>query len=884
MVTIAFEQHKLSNGMDVILHEDHTIPLVAVNVWYHVGSKNEEMGRTGFAHLFEHVMFEGTKHHNRSHFEPLQKAGANLNGSTTTDRTNYWEDVPSNYLELALWLEADRMGFLLDGLDQQKFDVQRDVVKNERRQSYENRPYGMAHWHLQSALFPLPHPYHWMTIGSQEDLDAASLEDVKDFFQRFYGPSNASLAIAGDFHTAEALDLVNRYFGDLPPGESVPRVGRQDSLLSGRVDIEMRDKVTLPRLYIAWPAPSEGHSDDAPLELYQAVMSDGLSSRLHRSLVYEKQIAQHAFIRYVPSEIAGQLLLQVTAAEGHTLDEIEAAVEAELEDIHRNPPTEEEIARSKNRIEATHFRQLARIGGFGGRADQLNHFNIIESDPNLINTSLDRCLAVEREDILRVAETYVSGNRVRLRVLPETPLSAAATIVDRNIMPPPSQEPTFTPPLPVRDRLPNGMGVTVVEQSGMPIVAFGVLLGSGASADPGNLPGLAGLVGGMLPEGAGGKSSQQIANDFEFIGARLSVDSRREYSMVSTETLTRHWGSALEMMAEVLLSPDFPQHELDRVRREHLTDLRRGKDEPNVVAERLVAGLVYPQSSGYAHPISGTEASVRAITRDDLLVLFRNAYRPDGAHLLVVGDVKREDVMSRAAQVFGAWSGAGSGKGASGNGELTDNQATIYLVDRPGAPQSVIRAVHSLVPRRHPDYFPLLLANYSFGGQFSARLNQNLRQDKGYSYGYMSSIQWHQGPSMLAAGGSVQSNATGESVYETLKEFREVNGERPITAEELSNAKDGLLRAYPASFERPASVLGQLVAMEQFGLPDDYFRTVRPSIDSVTLDDVHRVSQNHIRPGNLQVLVVGDRASVEGPLSELGLPIVHLTEDGEPTD
>ena len=880
MVTIAFEQHKLSNGMDVILHEDHTIPLVAVNVWYHVGSKNEEVGRTGFAHLFEHVMFEGTKHHNRSHFEPLQKAGANLNGSTTTDRTNYWEDVPSNYLELALWLEADRMGFLLDGLDQQKFDVQRDVVKNERRQSYENRPYGMAHHHLQSALFPLPHPYNWMTIGSQEDLDAASLDDVKEFFQRFYGPSNASLAIAGDIDPGQALELANRYFGDLSPGESVPRIGRQDSLLSGRVDIEMRDKVTLPRLYIAWPAPPEGHPDDAPLELYQAVMSDGLSSRLHRSLVYEKQIAQHAFIRYVPSEIAGQLLVQVTAAEGHGLDEIEAAVEAELENIHRNPPTEEEIARSKNRIEATHFRQLARVGGFGGRADQLNHFNIIESDPNLINTSLDRCLAVEREDILRVASTYVGDNQVRLRVVPETPLAAAATTVDRNIMPPPRQEPAFTPPLPVRDRLPNGMGVTFVEQRGMPIVAFGLLLGSGASADPSELPGLMGLVGDMLPEGAAGKSSQQIANDFEFIGARLSVDSRREYSLVSTETLSKHWPSALEMMGDVILSPDFPQHELDRVRREQLTDLRRSKDEPNVIAERLIAGLVYPASGGYAHPVSGTEASVQAITRDDLVRQFARSYRPEHAHLLVVGDVDRAEVMRRAAAVLGQWNGKSPKGDGSDPGEVTDSPAAIYLVDRPGAPQSVIRAVHSLAPRRHPDYFPLLLANYSFGGQFSARLNQNLRQDKGYSYGYMSSIQWNRHASMLAAGGSVQSNATGESVYETLKEFREVSGERPITAQELANAKDGLLRAYPASFERPASVLGQLVAMEQFGLPDDYFRTVRPSIDAVTLDDVHRVSGTHIRPGNLQVLVVGDRASVEGPLSELGLPLIILTEDG----
>ena len=883
MVTIAFEQHKLSNGMDVILHEDHTIPLVAVNVWYHVGSKNEEMGRTGFAHLFEHVMFEGTKHHNRSHFEPLQKAGANLNGSTTTDRTNYWEDVPSNYLELALWLEADRMGFLLDGLDQQKFDVQRDVVKNERRQSYENRPYGTAHWHLQSAVFPLPHPYHWMTIGSQEDLDAASLDDVKAFFQRFYGPSNASLAIAGDFHTAEALDLVNRYFGDLPPGESVPRIGRQDSLLSGRVDIELRDKVTLPRLYIVWPAPPEGHPDDAPLELYQAIMSDGLSARLHRSLVYEKQIAQHAFVRYVPSEIAGQLIAQVTAAEGHSLDEMEAAIEAELENIHRNPPTDEEIARSRNRIEATHFRQLARIGGFGGRADQLNHFNVFESDAGLINTSLNRCLAVQREDILRVAGTYVGDNQVRLRVLPETPLSAAMTIVDRNVMPPPTQEPSFTPPLPTRDRLPNGMGVTVVEQRGMPIVAFGVLLGSGASADPAELPGLAGLVGDMLPEGAAGKSSQQIANDFEFIGARLSVESRREYSLVSTETLSKHWHSALDMMGEVILSPDFPQHELDRVRREHLTDLRRSKDEPNVIAERLIAGLVYPADSGYAHPGSGTEASAQAITRDDLIALFRSSYRPDNAHLLVVGDVERDEVMRRATAVLGAWSGAESEAAAGHDGGTVEKETSIYLVDRPGAPQSVIRAVHSLVPRIHPDYFPLLLANYSFGGQFSARLNQNLRQDKGYSYGYQSSVAWHRWTSMLVAGGSVQSNATGESVYETLKEFREVTGERPITAEELANAKDGLLRGYPASFERPASVLGQLVAMEQFGLPDGYFRSVRPSIEAVTLDDVHRVCSTHIRPGNLQILVVGDRATVEGPLSGLGLPLVHLTEDGDRT-
>ena len=881
MVTIAFDQHKLSNGLDVILHEDHTIPLVAVNVWYHVGSKNEEVGRTGFAHLFEHVMFEGTKHHNRSHFEPLQKAGANLNGSTTTDRTNYWEDVPSNYLELALWLEADRMGFLLDGLDQQKFDVQRDVVKNERRQSYENRPYGMAFGHIQSALFPLPHPYHWMTIGSQEDLDAASLDDVKDFFQRYYAPSNASLAIAGDFNPCEALELVQRYFGDLPPGETVARTGRQDSALSGRVEIDMQDKVTLPRLYISWPAPAEGHLDDAPLELYQTIMSDGLTSRLHRSLVYEKQIAQHAFLRYMPSEIAGQLMVQVTAAEGHGLEEIEEAVEAELEGLRRNPPTDEEIARAKNRIESSHFRQLARIGGFGGRADQLNHFNVFEADAGLINTSLDRCLKVEKEDIIRVGETYLGENQVRLRVLPETALSPAATTIDRNIMPGPRREPEFTPPVPERARLGNGMGVTVVEQRGMPIVAFGLALNAGASRDPEDLPGLAAFTAQMLAEGTESKSSQEIASAFEFIGSRLSVDGRREYSLVSAETLSKHWATGLELVAEVLQTPTFPGHELDRVRREHLTDLRRGKDEPNVVAEQLMSGLVYPRSTGYGHPIAGTEASVQALTRDDLVGQFRRDYGPANANLIVVGDVDMDEVMRRTEAVFGSWSGDETPAAAALPEETGDGQpTTIYLVDRPGAPQSVIRSLQTMMPRRHADYFGMTLANYAFGGQFSARLNQNLRQDKGYSYGYQSHIQWYRRPSLLVAGGSVQTGATKESVIETLKEFNEVCDGRPITTEELSGAKDGLLRAYPGSFERPGAVLGQLLQLVQFELPDDYFRAVRPAIEAVTLEDVHRISQEWLRPGRLKMLIVGDREVVEPGLQELGLPIVHLGVDG----
>ncbi len=883
MVTIAFEKHTLSNGLDVILHEDHTIPVVAVNVWYHVGSKDEEMGRTGFAHLFEHVMFEGSKHHNSSHFEPLQKAGANLNGSTTPDRTNYWEDVPTNYLDLALWLEADRMGFLLDALDQQRLDIQRDVVKNERRQSYENRPYGMAHWHLQEALYPLPHPYNWMTIGSQEDLDAATLDDIKAFFTRFYTPTNASLAIAGDIDMGEALEMANKYFSNLAPGEAVPRKGRHDSGLKGRIELEMRDKVTLPRTYIAWPTSPEGDVDDAPLEIYQAIMSDGLTSRLHKSLVYEKQIAQNANMRYHSSEISGQCVMSVTAAEGHELADVEAAADAEMARLLREPPTDEEITRVKNRIEASHFRSLARIGGFGGRADQLNHFSVFSANPELINTSLDKYMKVTREDIIRVAETVLGGNQVRLRVLPEPSLSPATVTIDRTIMPEPKAEPVFNPPTPTRTTLSNGMGISVIEQRGLPIVAFGMLMDAGASRDPEQLPGLAGFTAQMLPEGTTSKNSQEIAQAFEFIGSRISAEGRREYTLLSAETLTKHWPTALELTADLVLNPSFPDHEVERVRREHLTELRRGKDEPNAVAEQLMAGLVFQRDSGYGHPLSGTENSIGALTRDDMVRQFSQDYNPANANLIVVGDVSIDEVAKRAEEIFGSWKGGDS----SANGVATiapsNGTATIYLVDRPGAPQSVIRAMHTTIPRLHPDYLGLTLMNYAFGGQFSARLNQNLRQEKGYSYGYQSHVQWFRGPSLMLAGGSVQTEVTKESVFETLKEFNEVRGSRPISAEELDNSKQSVLRSFPANFERPGAIMGQVLQMVQFGLPDDYLQTVRSNVEAVTLDEVHRVTQELVRPDQLKILVVGDRQQIEKGLRELDIPTVILDVDGVET-
>ena len=887
MVSIAYEKVTLSNGLDVILHEDHSIPLAAVNVWYHVGSKNEVPGRTGFAHLFEHVMFEGSGHHNSSHFEPLQKVGANLNGSTNPDRTNYWEDVPSNYLELALWLESDRMGFLLDALDQQRFEVQRDVVKNERRQSYENRPYGMAQWNIQEAVFPLPHPYHWMTIGSQEDLDAASLDDIKDFFRRFYSPSNASLAIAGDIRRDETLEMVNRYFGDLPPGPPVRRVGRFDSGLAGRVELEMRDRVSLPRLYIVWPALPDNDPDEGALEMLRAVLADGQSSRLYRTLVYDKQIAQSVGVRNYSAEIAGQFMVEVTAAAGHSLDELEAATDAEIARLWQDPPTEEELQRARNRLESSHFRQLARIGGFGGRADILNYYNVFYGDPEMINTGLHKYLAVQREDIMRVGPRVLDQRQVRMRVLPESPLQPAAAVsLDRTVTPPAGAEPEFLPPVPVHRQLSNGLRVTVVEKPGVPIVSFALMSPAGAITDPPALPGLASFTTQLLPEGTATRSSQDIANAFEFIGARLSSETRKEVSLLSTETLSKHWTTALELMADVARNPVFPDHEVERVRREHLTDIRRGKDDPTFVAERIIPGLVFGRDSRYGHPGMGAEDSVAAFRREDLQGHFRAHYGPAGANLVVVGDVTLDEVMAQAELAFGSWSNDSSATAETADAVVAAaaerQPTTIYLVDKPGAAQSVIRAGQDTVPRSHPDYGALTLLNFCFGGQFSARLNQNLRQDKGYSYGFHSGISWFRAPSLLAAGGSVQTAVTKESVQETLKEFREIHAARPVTEEELASAKAGMMLGYPAGFERPAQVLSQVITLLLHDLPDDYFRTFKDRITSVTLEDVRAAGENQIRPDNLNILVVGDRATVEPTLRELDLPVVILNDEGEP--
>ena len=879
---IEFEKLTLSNGMDLVLHQDNALPIVSVNVWYHVGSKDEEPGKTGNAHLFEHLMFEGSKNHNKSFFEPLQDIGATLNGSTTPDRTNYWENVPSNYLELALWLESDRMGFLTDALDQNRFDIQRDVVKNERRQSYENRPYGMASIYLQQALYPLPHPYHWPTIGFHEDLNAATLEDAKKFFREFYSPSNASLSIAGDFDVDKTKTQVEKYFGSLKQGPSLNRKSNMESMIQGKTSITLYDKVLLPKLILAWPSTPRFHEDEAALSILASILGAGKVSRLHKTLVYERRIAQSVGVGNGPSEIAGEFYLEATAAPDHSIKEIEDAVLGEIEKIQKEPPSQEELQRIKNVMELQRIRQMAQVGGFGGRANRLNSFNVFAGDPGLINTDFERYIAVTPEDISRVAQTYLSARLVSLVVLPEPSFNQTPEDVDRSLKPSPEKQKKFNPPVTKRTKLGNGLNVLLVEKQELPIVTFGLLLGAGASTDPSNKPGLAALTSSMLQEGTTSHTSQEISSEFEFMGTQLNISVGRERTVFSTATIDRYFAKAMELISDIVKNPSFPPDEFDRIRKERLTSLRRLRDDSTALASRVAPGLIYGSDSAYGHPIGGTEESVGAFEIEDLIEYWKANYDPDSATLLVVGNVSLDDVKDITNKYFGDW-----------NVKITDNQLEkpmeslyshsanlIYLLDKPGAAQSIIRCGVLGPPRINANYSSLILLDSIFGGQFTSRLNMNLRQDKGYSYGYRSWIDWHKKSSLFGFGGAVETDVTGNALNETIKEARRIIADTPVSRNEFESAKAGLIREFPSLFETQGQILEGLAQIVSYDLPDDYYNHIIDEIASTSLEDVNRVAKEILSKDRLVTLLVGDRSVIEEQIKTLGWDICLLDHNG----
>ncbi len=894
---IKYEEYKLKNGLRVILHQDRSTPIVAVNVWYHVGSKNEVEGRTGFAHLFEHMMFQGSKNYNDDYFKPLQEAGASINGSTNPDRTNYYQALPSNFLETALFMEADRMGGLLEAMTQEKLDNQRKVVQNERRQRYDNQPYGTAFEKAAALLYPSDHPYNWTTIGSLADLQAASMDDVKAFFRQYYVPNNASLVIAGDFDTKQAKAFVEKHFGKVPGGEAIKRPNPAMPKMSSEMRRSYEDDVRLPRLYMIWHTVKLGDKDEAALDILARILSSGRGSRLQSNLVFDKQISQDISASHPTAEIAGTFRVTSTARPGKTLEEIEKEINAELERVKTAPPMAEEIERAYNAIEAQTVFGLQTVLG---KADQMNSNAVFFGKPDVFQTQLDEYRKVTPADVQRVAKNYLGENRLVMSFVPrkgarpkgetaenESDEAAAKERTGKDYsanLPKPGRDPKFNLPKIEKNKLSNGLEVWLVRQPELPIVSMNLVLKTGGTADPQNLAGLASVTSSLLNTGTKTRSAVEIANELQAIGANVNAGSGWDSATVSMQTLTRNLDKALDIYSDVIVNPAFPAAELENLRRRALVAFLQRKDNPNAIANTVYDQLLYGKEHPYGKSLGGDEDSIKAVTKAEIEKFYAANYRPNNAALIVVGDTDMKTVVPKLEKAFAGWK-AGEVPEMNVPETAAFDKPGIYIVDKPGAAQSVISIGHIGVSRDNPDYYALQVMNSVLGGQFSARINMNLREDKGYTYGARTGWSFRRGAGPFTASSDVKTGVTKESVIEFMKELNGIRGAIPVTPAELQYNKQSLIRRYPAAFETNGQVAGQLSNLYVYNLPDSYFNEYISKINAVTVADVNRVANKYVTPDKMAILIVGDKAVIEPRLKEIdmwGNTIKYLDAEGNP--
>ena len=885
-VLIPYEKFKLDNGLTVIVHTDRKAPIVAVNLWYHVGSKNEPPGRTGFAHLFEHLMFQGSENFNDEYFKPFEQVGAtSQNGTTSFDRTNYFQNVPTTALDMALWMESDRMGHLLGVLDQARLDEQRSVVKNEKRQN-ENRPYGRVFETVLKGMFPEGHPYRWTPIGSMADLEAASLDDVKDWFGTYYGAANAVLVLAGDIDAATAREKAQRYFGHIPPGPALTRPGVNVAPRTASSRAVMYDQVAQTRVYRFWNTPPLGTADDDLLSIAGEILGGGKTSRLYERLVYRDRLADTVGAGQSGYEIAGMFAWQADLKQGASQAALEAAATEELERFLASGPTPAELERARTTLRAGVIRGLERIGGFGGKADVLAACEVYTNDPGCYRTSLAGIEAATVEQVRDAARRWLAAGDFTLEVQPQPKYrNAEASAVDRKAGPPVTSEfPSVGFPKLERAELGNGMRVVIARRPGVPIVRVSALFDAGYVTDQGRALGTSSFTMSLLDEGTTTLDALGIARRAEELGAAITAGSSIDTSSATLDALADRLGPSLELFADVLRNPAFPQSELDRVRGEWLAALKREQASPEGLAARLLPSRIYGESHPYGIPLSGTgtEASIASLTREDLQRFHRDWLRPDNATLIVVGDTTRETILPLLEAHFGDWRApAGTRPAKTRPAAPPRSEARVYLVDRPGAIQSTILAGLAGDPGTADDRIELDTANMAFGGYFSSRLNLNLREDKGWSYGSRSSFVEATGPRPWILSAPVQTDKTVEALQEIRAEITRFVGEKPLTEAEFAKIRDRDVRAMPGRYESNAAVAGAIAENLVYGRPDDYVSTLKARLESQSLDGVRGAARRVIDPAHLTWVIVGDLAKIEAPIRALGLGAVEvLDSDG----
>jgi zinc protease len=883
-VDIAFQKFVLPNGLTLLVHEDHKAPIVAVNVWYHVGSKNERPGRTGFAHLFEHLMFNGSEHYDKEFQDPLERAGAtDLNGTTNEDRTNYFENVPTSAVDLTLWLESDRMGHFANAITDAKLAEQRGVVQNEKREG-ENAPYGKVWDFLTPKLYPPNHPYSWTTIGSMEDLNAATLEDVREWFRTYYGAANAVVVVAGDIHPDSARSKVERYFGDVPPGPPIARQGTWIARRTGSQRGIMQDRVPEARVYQVWNVPQWGSPDGDYLDLVSDVLSTGKSSRFYQRLVYQDRIATSVSASVDLREIGGLFVIQASVRSGVDPARVERALNEELARLVATGPTAAELRRVKTRYRAGFIRGVERIGGFGGKSDVLARGEIFAGRPDFYRVQLRRVAGATPSLLRRAAARWLTDGDYTLEVLPFPRTTVAPEGVDRTRLPK-----TGTPPSPAFPRLEravlsNGLHLVLAERPSIPQIRFDLLLDAGYASDQFALPGTASLAMTMLDEGTETRNALEISDRLAELGANLGAGSRLDVSSVSLEALREHLDPSLELYADVILHPAFRQEDLDRLKQQRLAQIQREKADPVGMAIRVFPRLIYGAGHAYAIPWtgSGTEGSTERITREDLIHFHQSWFKPNHATMVVVGATTMAEIRPKLERLFDTWA---PGETPAKEIGPVPPQATssIYLLDRPGSLQSIIIAGDAAPPKANPDEPAIEAMNAVLGSDFGSRLNMNLREEKHWAYGAFSFLRDARGERPFIVYAPVQTDKTREAMVEVLKELRGIVGDRAIEPQEMERAKASLTLTLPGSLETMgalASIIGEIVT---FGLDDRYYDSYGDKVRALTPAAVTSAAKRTVRPDHLVWVVVGDRAKIEPGLRQLEFGEIHLIDaDGNP--
>jgi predicted Zn-dependent peptidase len=878
---------QLENGLTVLVHEDHKAPVVAVSTWYNVGSKDEPKGKTGFAHLFEHLMFNGSENLPGDYFTYLQQVGAtDYNGTTWFDRTNYFETVPRGALDKALFMESDRMGYLLAAIDQEKLSNQIGVVQNEKRQG-DNRPGGLVDYEVLANLFPDGHPYQHDTIGSMADLDSATLADVKQWFIDKYGPNNAVLVLAGDISAAEARPLVEKYFGAIKRGPVNNPAQAAVPTLPATKSIVMHDRVAATELQRHWAVPGLNSPQLAAIDLGGSILGGLASSRLDKILVRDEKLAVSVTAGLQPFQRIG--LFQVTATVKPGVDPavVDKRLDEILADYLANGPTDDEVRRAATQDVSSRIRGLEQVGGFGGKAVALAEGKVFTGDSDFYKTSLNAYASTTAADVRAAMQQWIGRPAFKVTLVPgdRPPYTEAkgpkAKSVDipsvKTVRAAPAV--TQTPPLDFPDVthavLSNGVQVHYAQRNAIPATQLALSFDAGFAADAVAGRGLQNLTLSLLEEGADGMTSQQIAEEEERLGAVVSANGSADRSTVILSALSANLAPSLDLLADIVERPDFNPAEIDRVKTQTLTAISQAQKEPNSMAARALPALLYGENHPYATTSLGDVAAVTGFSQADLKAFHDRWLRADNMEIFIVSNLPLAEIMPQLEQRFGTWTAPAAPRGVKTFSAPPARAAAqkIYLIDRPGSPQSIIYGGQLTGINPYGDIVPYSGANEVFGGNFLSRINMDLRETKGWSYGVRSSIGLNVNAVPYLINAPVQSDKTGESVRALNDQLGLMLGKKGVTGEELTRLVSNNVDALPGRFETSGAVLGAMMSNDQFRRPDNYYELLADKYRGLTQAQLDAALKSAVDPKGFTWVVVGDAKQVKPQLDKLGIPV-----------